>query len=165
MLSLFAWVELLKIDSGPLQIHLLMILLFGAQLSYKDSEFFILSKNQALPLVNIEIIDKKLVDYLRISKMKEVLNLIFSFIFSSVGFVSKHNVGRRKIYHFFYLIRHSLNNQITDCIQVMRYARLQNVLHLVIWDRKNCIIFKRNIKDVFKNILVVPHQRWLLGFI
>jgi hypothetical protein len=35
---------------------------------------------------------------------------------------------------------------------------------MVLITGKNAIIFKRDIADAFRNILVAPYYRWLLGF-
>ncbi len=46
----------------------------------------------------------------------------------------------------------------------MRYTSFQQVLQLVINAGRHCVIMKRDVKDVFRNVPVAPQHRWLLGF-
>ena len=88
-----AWAKFLNTYSGPLQIHLPMILCFEAQLGYKGLKALILSKNLSSALVNTKIIDNKVADDLKNYKIEEVLNPTLLFISSPLGLVSKHDGG------------------------------------------------------------------------
>ena len=152
-----AWAELLSSYPGSIQIHLPMILRFGAQLGYEGPNAFILSKNLASALADTEIIDKKLAEDLRCRRVKEVTIPIMPFISSPLDLVSKHDGGWRKIHHLSHPVGRSINNHIPDGAGEMRYTRFQDVLQMVIWAGRNCIILKRDVKDAFRNISVAPH--------
>ena len=127
-----AWAELLNAYLGPLQIHLPMILCFGAQLGYNGPETLILSKNLASALVDTEIIDKKLADDLKCRKVENVLNPTLPFISSPLGLVPKHDEGWKKIHHLSHHVERSVNNHIPDGAGEMRYTWFQDVLRMVI---------------------------------
>lgn len=116
----FAWAELLNTYPGPLQIHLPMILCFGAQLGYEGPKTFILSKNLASVLVDTKIIDRKLADDLRSRKVEEVSNPTLPFISSPLGLVPKHDGGWRKIHHLSHPVGRSVNDHIPDGAGEMR---------------------------------------------
>lgn len=100
-----------------------MILCFGGQLSLEEPKAFILSKNLALALVDTEIVDKKLLDNLKSSKVEKVPHLISLFIFTPLGFVPQYDEGWKKIHNFSHPIGHSINNYISNSVGKMRYAR------------------------------------------
>lgn len=66
------WVELFNRYPDSIQIHLLIIFYFGAQLGYKSPNAFIISKNLASALANTGIIDKKLVNDLKYRHIEKV---------------------------------------------------------------------------------------------
>lgn len=153
-----AWTKLFNSYPGSIQIHLPIILSFGAQLGYEGPDAFILLKNLASALADIGIIVKKLDDDLRCRQVEEVTNLILPFISSSLGLVPKHDRGWRKIHHLFHPVSNSVNNHIPDGMGEMRYTQFKDVLQMVIWAGRNCIILKRDVKDAFKNVPVASHQ-------
>lgn len=80
-----------------MQIHLPMILRFGAQLGYKGpDDSFILSKNLASVLDKPGVIDKKLTEDLALQRVVEVPNPEVPFISSPLGLVPKHDGGPPK---------------------------------------------------------------------
>ena len=99
-----------------------MILCFRAQLGYESSDTFILSKNLVSVLVDIDIIDKKLVEDLENGRVIEV-NPTLPFIFSPLGLIPKHDGGWRKIYHLFHPMGQSINNYIQDGIGKITYTK------------------------------------------
>ena len=117
-----------------------------------------------LALVDTGIIDKKLAENLRCRWVEEVTNLILFLISSPLGLVPKHDGGWKKIYHLSYPIGCSVNDHISNGTGEMRYTRFQDVLQIIIRAGRNCIILKQDVKDVFRNVPVAPHQQWLLGF-
>lgn len=134
-----------------------MILCFEAQLAYEGPNAFILSKNLVSALADTGIIDKKLAEDLRCHWVEEVTNPILPFISSPLGLVPKHNGDWRKIHHLFHPFGCSVNDHIPDGVGEMRYTRFQDVLQMVIRAGRNCIILKRDVKDVFRNVSVAPN--------
>lgn len=133
-----------------------MILRFGAQLDYKGPEAFILSKNLASALVDTGIIDKKLANDLRCRRVEELTNPTLPFISTPLGLVPKHSGGWRKIHHLSHPVGCSVNDHTPDGAGEMRYTRFQDVLQVVIWAGRNCIILKRDVKGAFRNVPVAP---------
>lgn len=165
LLKLLVQAKLLSTYSGSIQIFLLMILCFAAQLGYKKPKAFILSKNLEPALVDPQIIDKKLAKDLKSQRVEEVAKSISLLISSPLKLVPKYNKGQRKIHHLSHLVGCSVNDHIPDGVGEIRYTWFQDVLQIIIWAGKNCIILKRDIKAVFKNLPVAPYQQWLLGYI
>ena len=141
-----------------------MIFCFGAQFGYKGTNAFILLKNLALALADTGIIDKKLAEDVRCRRVEEVTNPILLFISSPLGLVPKHDGGWRKIHHFSHPVGRSVNDYIPNGAEEIRYTQFQDVLQMIIWAGRNCIILKRDVKDAFRNVPVAPHQQWRLGF-
>lgn len=135
-----------------------MIFHFGAQFDYKGPKTFILSKNLASVLVDIEIIDKKLAEDLRIERVEEVAKPISPFSSSLPGLMPKHDRGWREIHHLSYPVSRLVNNHIPNSEGKMRYTRFQDLLQMVLRAGRNYVILKRDMKDVFKNVSVAPHQ-------
>lgn len=152
--------------SGELRIHLLMILHFEVKLGYKGpSNAFILSDNLALALKNPAIIEKKLQKDLASSRVTQPQGAPTPpYICSSLGLVLKYNGSWQKIHHLFHPRRESINNYISDGAGKLRYTCFQEVLQLVTRAGRHCIILKRDMKDVFRNIPMAPQYQWLLGF-
>lgn len=166
LLRLLAWAGLLTDYPDSLQIYLLLILRFGAQLGYKGpTNAFIFSKNLASALMDTEIIDKKLTKDLASGRMIKVINLSPPFIFSPLGLMPKYNRGWKKIYHLLHLVRRLVNDNIPDGVGEMRYTQFQDALYMVTKAGRSCVIIKRNMKHAFRNMLVALHHQWLLGFI
>lgn len=117
------WTELLNTYRGFLQIHLPMILRFGAQLGYNGPKASILSKNLVLALVDTEITIKKLADDLRIGRVEEIAKPTSPFISSPLGLVPKHNGGSKKIPDLSHPVGRSVNDFIPDGAGEMRYTR------------------------------------------
>ncbi len=160
-----AWAELLSKYPGPIQVHLPMIIRFGVELGYEGpTNAFILSENLTSALEDTEIIDNKLRDDLALQRVVEVKTPAPPFISSPLGLVPKHDGGWRKIHHFSHPRGHSVNDQIPDGAGEMRYTRFQDVMRMVTRAGKNCAILKRDVKDAFRNVPVVPQHQWLLGF-
>lgn len=114
--------------------------------------------------MDTEIINKKLANDLKIGRVEEVAKLISPFISSLSKLVPKHNGGWRKIYHLSYSIGRLVNDHIPDNAGEMRYTWFQNVLQIVLQAERNCIIWKQDMKNAFKNNLVTSSQQWLLEF-
>lgn len=96
----FVWSELLNSYPSFFPIYLPMIFYFEVQLGYKDFQVFILLKNLASALIDTEIIDKKLVDDLRISQLEKVAKPTSLFISFPLRLVFKYDREWRKIHHF-----------------------------------------------------------------
>ena len=142
-----------------------MILRFGAELGYEDPpNAFILSDNLASALQDPAIIEKKLPEDLASSRVSEVQQPHSPFICSPLGLVLKHDGGWRRIHHLSHTCGELVNDYILDGAGKMRYTRFQEVLQLVTNAGLQCIILKRDVKDVFRNVPVAPQHQWLLGF-
>ena len=111
-----------------------------------------------------EIIDNKLRDDLALQQVVEVKAPAPPFISSPLDLLPKHDGGWRKIHHLSHPRGHSVNDQIPDGEGEMRYTRFQDVLRMVTRVGRNCVILKRDGKDVFRNVSVAPQHQWLLGF-
>lgn len=159
-----AWANLLTQYPGSLQIHLPMVLRFGAELGYEGPDAFILSDNLASALEDPTIIEKKLQEDLASGRVIPVHQPYRPFICSPLGLVPKHDGGWRRIHHLSHPRGKSVNDYIPDGAGEMRYTRFQEVLQLVINAGRHCIILKRDVKDAFRNVPVAPQHRWLLGF-
>ena len=86
------------------------------------------------------------------------------FICSQQGLVPKHDGCWRRIHHLSHPCRKLVDDYIPDRAGKMRYTRFQEVLQLVTNSGKHCIILKRDVKDVFRNVPVASQHQWLLGF-
>ncbi len=159
-----AWADLLARYPGSLQIHLPMVLRFGAKLEYKGPDAFILSDNLASALEDPTIIEKKLHEDLTSGRVTPVHRPSRLFICSSLGLVPNHDGRWRRIYHLSHPHGESVNDYIPDGIGEMRYTPFQEVLQLAINTGRHCVIMKRDVKDAFRNVPVAPQHRWLLGF-
>lgn len=97
-----AWANLLQAYSGPLQVHLPMILRFKVELGYQGlQDTFILSKNLASALENPTIIDNKLAENLALRQVIRVTSLPL-FISSPLRLVPKPDSGFCRIDHLSY---------------------------------------------------------------
>ena len=163
-----AWADFLLQYPKPdgLKIHLPMILRFGAELGYKGpSDAFILSDNLTSALKDLVIIDKKLQEDLASGRVIQLQGPPTPpYICSPLGLIPKHDGGWRRIHHLSHPRGESVNDHIPDGAGKLRYTRFQEVLQLVTRAGRHCIILKRDIKDVFRNIPVTPQHQWLLNF-
>lgn len=86
----------------------------------KDLKF--LSKNLKSILVDLVIIDKKLVENLEYQRTEKVINPISPFISYLLILVLKYNRGWKKIHYHSYPVGYSINNYIHSDIGEMRYT-------------------------------------------
>lgn len=85
-----------------------------------------------------------------------------SYIISPMGFTPKHDGGIRKIQDLSYPAGRSVND-FTDPDH-LEYVRFTKVLEMVASAGHNCVIFKRDMQDAFRNIPLAPHQQWQIMF-
>ncbi len=141
-----------------------MVLRFGGELGYEGPDAFILSDNLASALEDPTIIEKKLREDLASGRITLVHQPSCPFICFLLGLVTKDDGGWRRIHHLSHPRGESLNDYIPDVVGEMKYTRLQEVLQLVINAGRHFVIMKRDMKNAFRNVLVAPQHRWLLGF-
>lgn len=118
---------------------------------------FILSKNLVLALVDANIIDKKMTNDLASGQVELVTDPRSLFISSPLGLVHKHNRSWRRIHHLSHLAERLVNNNIPNGVREIRYSQFQDILQMVAWASRSCIILKRDVKNTFKNVPVVPY--------
>ncbi len=123
-----AWAVLLAQYPGSLQIHLPMVLRFGAELGYKGPNAFILSENLASALEYPTIIEKKLKENLASGRVTPVHQPSRPFICSLLGLIPKHYKGWKRVHHLSHPCGDLLNDYIPDDVGKMRYTRFQKVL-------------------------------------
>ena len=86
-------------------------------------------------------------------------------MFLFLGLVKKHNSGFRRIYHLSYPSERSVNAGILKEYSNIKYTILNNIIRIVKTARKHAVIFKKYIKNIFRNIPVTINNKWLLGFL
>lgn len=78
-------------------------------------------KHLELALVIPKIINKNLVQDLKILKIEEIANQIILFIFSLFDFMPKHDKTRNKIFNISIFSKHLVYNYILDNTREIRY--------------------------------------------
>lgn len=141
----------------------MLILQFGTLIGYQGPASTIISHNLNFALLDPIIIQQKLEQDLVLGRVLPATQLS-PYISSPFGLVSKNNGGLRRIHHLFYPPGLSVNDFIPRKATQLRYATLENVLVQVRRAGRGAIIIKKDIEDAFRNILVAPHQQWMLGF-
>ncbi len=141
-----------------------MVIRFGVELGYEGPNAFILSDNLASALEDPTIIEKKLQEDLASGRVTPVYRPCRPFICSLLGLVPNHGGGWRRVHYLSHPHGESLNDNIPDGVSKMKYICFQEDLQLVITAGRHCVIIKREVKDKFRNVLVPPQHRWLLGF-
>ncbi len=158
-----AWAILLYPYKGALTSQLILILQFGALISYQGSDAHIISHNLSFALLDINVIQQKLKDDLLAGCIIPAIQTT-PFISSPLGLVHKPNRGLRRIHHLSFPRKSSVNDFIPKEVANLKYVTLENILTRIYRPGRGATIIKKNIKDTFRNIPVVSHQQWLLGF-
>ncbi len=109
-----AWADLLAQYPRSLQIHLPMVLRFGAELGYEGPDAFIFSDNLESAIEDPTISEKKLQEDLASGRVTPVYQLSRPFICSLLSLVPKHDRGWRRIHHLSHLRGESVNDYIPD---------------------------------------------------
>lgn len=89
----------------------------------------------------------------------EIINPIFPFISSPLGFVSKHDGGFWKIHHLSYLKGSLINDHITKKAFILLYTSLQKIFDKVIAVGRHAVLIKQDVKDAFQTIFVARHMQ------
>ena len=75
-------------------------------------------------------------------------------MFLPLGLIKKHNSRFRRIHYLFYPPKRSINAGISEEYSNIKYVTFNNIIRIVKTTRKHTIIFKRNVKNIFRNILI-----------
>lgn len=89
---------------------------------------------------------------------------IYLFISSPFGLIPKPSGGLRHIHHLSHPWGSLVNNFILIEVSNLRYITIKQVTDIVLQVCRYCVIIQKDIKNVFHNILVIPHVQWFLGF-
>lgn len=140
------------------------ILTYGCRTGCASPRTYIVSQN--LPTCELDrlSITKKLAE--DICRQRVILHPPGQspYICSPIGLVEKHDGTYRRIHHLSFPRLHSVNDYINKEYGALKYATFQAVLRRVLTAGRHCLIFKRDIKDAFRNIPVAIGDHWLLGF-
>ena len=148
---------------GPLYLWLVLVLQFGCLLGYTGPPAHIHSKNLVFALLDSQIITQKLEEDLLSGRVIPATQK-YPFISSPLGLVPKPNGGLCRIHHLSHPRGSSVNDYISKEASHLRYTSLKKIIKMILHAGRHCIIIKKDIKDAFRNIPVVPHVQWLLGF-
>ena len=160
-----AWATLLQEYPGPLRVHLPMILRFGVQIGYEGpTDILRIEKNLTSANEDPETIENKLQEDLRKGRVRRIAAPSQPFVASPLGLVPKHDGGWRRIHHLSHPNQTSVNDNIPEEASKLQYARLDDIIQLILSAGKGAVIVKRDVKDAFRNVPVAPHHQWLLGF-
>lgn len=141
-----------------------MFLYFGSLISYQGLDSFISYKNISFVLIQPNVIGKNITLDLFLGRIIEI-DLLISYSSSYLlGLVLKYDRGFWKIHHLFYLPNSSVNNFIASKVSTLSYSLLQNVFTQIVIAERYTVLIKQNIKDMFQNIPITPHIKWLLDF-
>ena len=78
------------------------------------------------------------------------------FMCSPLGLVPKKDSGLRRIHDLLHPLQRSVNAYINLDYSALQYTQIDQILDNIIKAGHYCIIFKRDIKDAFRNILIAP---------
>lgn len=131
-----------------------MLLYFSCLLGYKGPKMLILSFKLLIALINLFVIDKKLVEKLNIRRIVKITNFIFSFIFSRLGLIPKHDRSLQRIYYLSYLSEKFIIDSIINNAFALSYTSIQKIFTKILAVEKHAILIKWDVKDVFYNILI-----------
>lgn len=85
------------------------------------------------------------------------------FICSPLGLVPQPG-GWRRIHHLSYPRHHLVNYHLPEKCAELKYTKFEEVRDMIREGGRSSVIFKRDVKDAFRNIPLAPHIRWLFGF-
>lgn len=88
----------------------------------------------------------------------------YPFISSCLGLVPKFYSESCCIHHLCHPQDSSVNDFIIKEGSNLDNSSIKNVTDIVLQAGHHCVIFKKDIKEAFCNIPVVPHTQWPLGF-
>lgn len=121
--KLSAWIKLLKNNLEFLKIYLAIIFKLKTEIGYKSSQnILILLKNLVSIIKDLFIINNKFVKDIQLYWVIFVPIPDALFILSFLTFISKHDKRFRKIHHFSYFKKKSVNDYIPDAIKKLRYT-------------------------------------------
>ena len=86
--------------------------------------------------------------------------MIFIYLFISflLGLVSKHNGGFRRIYYFSYSVKYSVNDYIKKEYGILIYITFVDIIEMIVRVGRGFLIIKKDVKKVFRIVLIVFHQ-------
>ena len=82
---------------------------------------------------------------------------------SPVRLVPKHNGSFHHMHYLSFPPGNSVNDSIPTKFAALSYLRLKDVFSLILQVGRICVITRRDIKDAFRNIPIVPSSQWLFG--
>lgn len=139
-----------------------MNLRFEIEFDYSDSlNIFIISKNLTSTNDDSNVIDEKIRFDLNLDRIIaisiDVSDLSSSFISSSLNLVSKSDDDLRRIHHLSHSSDLFINSNIVDEFEKLVYTKLNEILQLILSTKREIIILKRDIRDVFRIVFIVSH--------
>lgn len=146
-------------------IYLIIDFYFECLLGYTRVDTFMLLAYCFFGLIDPLIIDLKLAQNISNSKVMKIKDLTYLFISSFLGFVPKYNEGSQKIYHLSYPKNSSVNDYINTKSLTLSYTLLQQIFSKIIKARRDTVLRKRDVKDVFQNMHMASHMQQLLRFL
>jgi hypothetical protein len=138
------------------------IMKYDSLVSYDDSDVFILSKNLK-SADNIDIIVNHLKNDLSLNWVFSIHELITFFISSSLDLISKQNEKFRRIHYLSHSSERSVNDKISYT-EDLKYCTFQKILDMIIKEERHCIIIKRDILNVFRNVSLNSQIQWQFEF-
>ena len=153
----YAWATLFHPYKAPLTSQFILILRFGARLSYQGSDIYIILYNLSSTLFDSDVIKQKLDKSLLLDCIIHATQ-IRPFISLPLGLIPKPNKGLWRIYHLLFPQKLSLNSYIPMEATNFKYTILKNILTCIRRAGQRAIITKKDINDVFQNIPVAFYQ-------
>lgn len=158
-----AWSDFIADYSGELGITLVKFLKYGALSGYEGGKRVLYSKNARVALQNKDYMSKRILDDF-VAKRTQQVTPSAPFISSPLGLAAKHDGGLRKTTNLSYGDKKGFNGNISDECAYLTYLKVARVKEMFLTAGRRCIIFKRDMKDAFRNITLSKRMRWLFGF-
>ena len=76
----------------------------------------------------------------------------------SLGLVEKYNNGFRRIYYLAYPPERSVNAGILEKYFDIKYTTFNDIIRIIKIVGRHTVIFKKNIKNIFRNILITVNN-------
>ena len=136
---------------------------FEAQIDYLRFNVLIIFKNLSSTNETSRTIIIKIQKNIKMQRIEKIIFIHF-FISSPLGLMPKSNEKWQRIHHLSHPKGSSVNDEISLKIKKLKYVKFQKILNFILIVEFDCLIMKKNIKNVFRNISMISHNQWLLRF-
>ena len=139
--------------------------MFGCLVGYCGPEAHIINENLKSAQIDTQVITDGIANDLRKKRVREASSAP-SFICSPLGLVPKKSAPNsfRRIQHLSYPAGTSVNDGISREYGYLQYVKFHEFLDKVETAGQGAYMFKRDMKDAFRNIPLAPSIYWLFGF-